>query len=346
MIAAAIQKQGDPVAVNVELVRDYETPSPGPGEVRVRTLAASLNHLDLWVGKGLPGIDLQYPRISGSDACGIVESVGEAVDPTWINKKVMLNAAIPLYPEPQPNVPQQLTDIHMIGEHSDGCQAEFFIAPASNLLTIPENTDPVAAAAFGLTHLTAWRMLVTQAGLTPGMSVLITGIGGGVALACLNICKHLGCKTIVTSRHQWKLDRALELGADFTVLDEGQDWSREVRGHTGKRGVDICCDSVGQAIYPYATKALAYGGAYVTCGCTSGPIGETNLTRIFWLQQRIIGSTMGDMDEFREVVSIFTRGHMQPVIDKVFTKEDAPAAYARLEAGEQFGKIVVSWADE
>ena len=346
MRAALITKQAEPVAPNVTLVDDHPLPEPRPGEVRVRTLAAALNHLDLWVGKGVPGMELDYPRISGSDACGVVEAIGEGVDPDWAGKRVVLNAAVPVIPENHPDVAPVMTDIHMIGEHSNGCMAERFIAPADNILHVPEDCDPVEAAAFGLTHLTAWRMLVSQAGLAPGMSVLITGIGGGVALACLNICRHLGCRTIVTSRRQWKLDKAIELGADHIVLDKGEDWSKPVRQFTHKRGVDICADSIGRAVHESCIKSLAHGGTFVTCGCTSGPIAQTNLARMFWLQQRIIGSTMGDMQEFRKVIAIFSGGFMKPVIDKTYDAKDVRKAYARLETGEQFGKVVVRWAEK
>ena len=186
-------------------------------------------------------------------------------------------------------------------------------------------------------------MLRTRAALEPGMTVLITGIGGGVALAALNICKHFGCRTIVTSRHQWKLDRAMELGAHDGVLDTGKDWSREVRARTSKRGVDICIDSIGKHVHTSCIKSLARGGVFVTCGTTTGPDATTDLARIFWNQLTIIGSTMGTMDEFRAVLSLFKSGAIEPVIDQVFDAEDGSQAYARLESGEQFGKIVIRW---
>jgi len=233
-------------------------------------------------------------------------------------------------------------DIVMIGEHGPGCLAEKFVAPVSNVLEIGD-ADPVQAAAFGLTHLTAWRMMVTQAELRAGMIVLITGIGGGVALAALAIARHFGCETIVTSRHQSKLDRARALGANHAVLDTGADWSREVRQITGRRGVDLCVDSVGKSIHGSCIKSLARGGTYATCGATTGPDATTDLTRIFWNQLRIVGSTMGDMREFREVVSLFRSGAIKPTIDQVFAPSDGREAFARLEAGEQFGKLVVDW---
>jgi NADPH:quinone reductase-like Zn-dependent oxidoreductase len=342
MRAIIIERQGAPVLPNVAYVTNHPDPTAGPGEVLVRTEAAALNHLDLWVGRGLPGIDIRYPAISGSDGAGVVEAVGAGVDPAWIGTRVLLNAAVPKPDAAHPTVRPAPADIFMIGEHGPGCLAEKFVAPVSNVLAIGE-ADPVQAAAFGLTHLTAWRMMVTQAGLRAGMSVLITGIGGGVALAALAIARHFGCETIVTSRHQSKLDRARALGANHTVLDTGADWSREVRQLTGRRGVDLCVDSVGKSIHLYSIKSLARGGTYATCGATTGPDATTDLTRIFWNQLRVVGSTMGDMREFREVVSLFRSGAISPVIDRVFAPSEGREAFARLQAGEQFGKLVVDW---
>jgi NADPH:quinone reductase-like Zn-dependent oxidoreductase len=341
MRAAIITAEGTPVATNVEFSVDWPNLTPSAHEVVVKTEASALNHLDLWVGIGMPGLDLEYPRVSGSDGCGIITEVGNDVDETWVGKRVLLNAAIRLQEPVLPNTSPCPDDIRMIGEHDNGTNAEFFIAPVSNVLEVGD-VDPVKAAGFGLAHLTAWRMLVTRAQLRAGQQVLITGIGGGAALAAFNICKHFGCHTIVTSRHQWKLDKALELGASEAVLDVGEDWSRTVRGLTGKRGVDVCVDSVGGPLHLPCIKSLARGGKLVTCGCTAGATPKTDLARIFWNQLSVLGSTMGDMDEFREVISLFKNG-MEPVIDSVHEASDASAAFARLESGEQFGKIVLRW---
>ncbi|HMN97381.1 MAG TPA: zinc-binding dehydrogenase [Phycisphaerales bacterium] len=342
MKAIVIERQGAPVAANVRFVSDYPDRTPAPGELLIRTEASALNHLDLWVGMGLPGVELTYPRVSGSDGAGVVEAVGDGVDRAWVGERVLLNAACPL-PEPaQPGVDPAPPDLLMIGEHVDGCLAERFVAPATNVVAIGD-ADPSMAAAFGLTHLTAWRMLVTQARLRAGQSVLITGIGGGVALALLAIAKHFGCRTIVTSRSQQKLDRAKSLGADETLLDAGQDWSRDVRRLTAKRGVDIVADSVGKAVHGPAIRSLARRGVFVTCGCTTGADATTDLARIFWGQLTVIGSTMGDMGEFRAVTALFRAGALVPVIDSVFSPSEASRAFARLEAAEQFGKLVIDW---
>lgn len=342
MRAITIASQGSPVTPNVRVREDFATPIASANEVIVRTEASAFNHLDLWVGRGLPGIDIQYPAIGGSDGCGIVESVGEGVDVAWIGTRVLLNAAVPKIPALQPSSIPAPYDITMIGEHVYGCHAARFKAPIENLLPVGD-TDPVQAAAFGLTFLTAWRMMVTQAGLREGQLVLITGIGGGVALAALSIARHFGCMTIVTSRHASKLERAAQLGAHHGVLDTGADFSKVVRALTNRRGVDLAVDSVGKAAHLSCIKSLARGGTYATCGATSGGDAVTDLTRIFWNQLRIVGSTMGDMREFREVFSLFSAGKLAPVIDEVFSPLQAVEAYRKLEAGEQFGKIVMDW---
>jgi NADPH:quinone reductase-like Zn-dependent oxidoreductase len=344
MRAALVTQQGDPVAPNVRLVEDHPDPVPGPGAVLVRTEAAALNQLDLWIGRGVPGLDLEYPRVTGSDACGVVEAVGDGGDPAWVGRRVMLNAAVPTSRPPRPGETPGLPELRMIGEHDPGCMAERFVAPAANVLTLSDDTDPVAAAAFGLVHLTAWRMLVTQAGLRHGQTALITGIGGGVALAALGICRHFGCPTVVTSRHQSKLDRALALGADHAVLDTGADWSRAVRAWSGKVGVDVCVDSIGAAVHESCIRSLRPGGTFVTCGTSAGAEATINLARMFWFQLRLVGSTMGDMREFHEVVALFRSGALAPVVDSVHDASDAVAAYTRLETGDQFGKVVVRWS--
>ena len=342
MKAVTIARQGSPVAPNIELMTDWPDPVAGPGEVLVRTEASGLNHLDLWVGRGLPGLDPTFPCISGSDGCGVVESVGDGVDETWIGRRVVLNAA---RWKPDPLLPGVLPAhgaLSMIGEHEPGTHGERFLAPLSNVVDVGE-TDPVEAAAFGLSHLTAWGMLVTRARLQPGQWVLITGIGGGVALAALNIAKWMGCPVIVTSRHQWKLDQAMELGADHGVLDEGADWSRTVRGLTGKRGVDVCADSIGAAVHTSCLRSLARRGTFVTCGSTSQGDAKADLTRIFWNELSILGSSMGDMESFRSVLTLLLNGSMLPVIDSIWNVDESTSAWERLESGEHFGKVILRW---
>jgi NADPH:quinone reductase-like Zn-dependent oxidoreductase len=346
MRAIVCTKQGAPVAPNIEFVDNWPDPGdPGPGEVRLRTLATALNQMDLWVGRGVPGLTLDYPRISGCDACCEVEAIGNGVDEAWLGRRVIVNAAVEIPQPSRPGDPPASTlapQYQLIGEHHHGMLRERFCAPAANITDVA-GADPVDAAAFGLCALTAWSMMITKGKLRPGQSVLIAGIGGGVATSALAIAKLFGCPVAVTSRHQWKLDRAARLGADLGVLDDGGDWSKAVRQWTAKRGVDMAVDSVGKATHLACIKCLARGGAYVTPGATTGPDATTDLARIFWNQLRVLGSTMGSAAEFAEIAALFRAGRLRPVVDQTFSATEARAAYERLEAGEQFGKIVVRW---
>jgi NADPH:quinone reductase-like Zn-dependent oxidoreductase len=291
---------------------------------------------------GIPGIERPYPRITGSDGVGIVDAVGAGVDEDWIGKRIILNAATASEQGGIPEARPAGEIFTLVGEHGPGCLAEYFLAKATNVLDVGD-ADPIEAAAFGLVHLTAWRMLVTKAGIQPGMTILVPGIGGGVALASMGIALHHGCKVIVTSRSQDKIDQALALGAHYGILDEGQDFSKDVRVMTDGRGCDICAESVGKAIHGSCIKSLARGGVLVTCGATSGPNAATDLTRIFWNQLSIIGSTMGDMNEFRSVVALFKKGALRPVIDSIHPCHSPQKAYRRLEDASQFGKVMIDW---
>lgn len=347
MRAIVCQRQGNPVTPNIEYRTDWPEPSaPGPGQVVVRVLATAFNQMDLWVGRGVPGLKLEYPRVSGCDSCGVVEQVGPGVDAAWVGKKVVPNAAVRqperMHPDDPPG--STLAPLYeLVGEHHHGMLAEKYTIPVANLAVVKDDADAVQAAAFPLCFLTAWSMMVTKGQLRHGQSVLITGIGGGVATSALSIAKHFGCKVAVTSRHQWKLDGAKKLGADFAVLDAGQDWSKDVRGWTNKRGVDMAVDTSGKATHLTCIKSLARGGTYVTAGATSGPDATTDLARIFWNQLRIVGSTMGSTDELKELVALFNQGALAPVVDKIYAPEQCQEAYARLEGAEQFGKIVIKW---
>jgi NADPH:quinone reductase-like Zn-dependent oxidoreductase len=339
-----------PVTPNIEFHTDWpELPPPGPGQVQITTLASAFNHMDLWVGRGLPGID-SFPRITGCDACGVIDAVGAGVASSWLGQRVIVNAAVRMPERDDPRDPpgsSLAANYELIGEHHDGMFRERFHAPAANCALVGD-ADPIAAAAIGLCALTAYSGIVTKAGLSPGHTLLITGIGGGVATSGLSIAKAYGCRVAVTSRHQWKLDAAMRLGAEFCILDTStptvpHDWSKDVRAWSNKRGVDIALDSAGKATHLACIKSLARGGAYVTPGATAGGDATTDLTRIFWNQLRLLGTTMGSNEEFREVAALFRAGKIAPAIDKVFPARDCTAAYARLEAGEQFGKLVLDW---
>lgn len=350
MRAIVIQKQGAPVAPNIVSVDNWVQPGegdrPGPGQVLIRTECSALNRMDLWVGSGVPGLTLTYPRVSGCDACGRVEAIGEGVDASWMGQRVIVNAAYfvrrPIRPSDPPSS-SYIPDIELFGEHTHGMHRERFMMPVEQLAVVGDNADPAEAAAFGLVALTAWSMMFTKGQLRPGQSVLITGIGGGVATAALSIAKWMACPVAVTSRHQWKLDRAKALGADLLVLDTGEDWSKQVRAWTGGRGVDMAVDSTGKPTHLASIKSLTRGGAYVTPGNTGGPQATTDLARVFWNQLRILGSTMGTTDELRELAALFRAGYLHQAVDNVIPWHEGQKAWQRLESSDQFGKVVIDW---
>lgn len=322
---------------------DLPGPVPGPGQVRVRVRAASLNHLDLFVRKGIPGIALALPHVMGSDGAGVVDAVGPGVTRTKPGDEVVLNPGINcgtcefcLRGEHSLCV-----DFHLLGEHIWGTFAEYVVAPEINAYPKPSDLTWEESAAFPLTFLTAWRMLVTKARARPGESLLIVGIGGGVSLAALRIATLLGLTVGVTSGSAEKLTRAKALGAEFGIDHGASDFAREIRRITGKRGVDLVIDSVGKATWRQSIASLAKGGRLLTCGATTGPNPEEDIARIFWNQLTVMGSTMGTHAEFADMLRMISGGRVRPVIDSVFPLADAKEALRRLEEKKQFGKIVL-----
>lgn len=332
MRALTISAHGGPE--RLELREDLPIPVPGPGEVRVRVLVASLNHLDLFVLKGLPGVNITPGWIMGADAVGIIDGTDDLV---VVNPGISDGTCEYCLRGEQ----SLCVQFRLLGEHLPGTIADYIVVPARNVARIPRATPIPEAAAFTLTTLTAWRMLVTRAQLRPNENVLIQGIGGGVALAALQIAKHIGARVWVTSSSDEKLARARELGADETINYRTTDVAREVRARTAKRGVDVIVDSVGEATWTSSLGALGKFGRLVTCGATSGPMVTTDARRLFWNQWTILGSTMGNEDEFAAVTNELREGRLLPPIDSVFDITEGREAFARLESGAQFGKIVV-----
>jgi NADPH:quinone reductase-like Zn-dependent oxidoreductase len=312
-------------------------------QVRVRVLAAALNHLDLFVVGGLPNVHIVPPWIVGSDAMGTIEAKGAAVSGLDVGDRVLINPGMSdrtceyCLAGEQPLCPR----FGVLGEHVPGTLTEQIVLPAANVRRVAFDADPVTGAAFTLSTLTAWRMLVTRARVMPGEQVLIWGIGGGVALACLQIAKLLGAYVTVTSGSDAKLERAVALGADATINHRGTDVGKEIRARTQKRGVDVVVDSVGEATWTQSLGALGRRGRLVTCGGTSGPMVTTDVRRLFWNQWSILGSTMGNDAELDAVIEHFNVGRLRPPIDSVHSLEDARVAFERLASGEQFGKLVV-----
>lgn len=312
-------------------------------DVRVRVRAASLNHLDLFVIRGLPGITLVPPWIVGSDAYGVVDSVGTEVHDVSPGDYVVINPGISDRTCAYCQAGEQSLCLRfkILGEHIPGTIAEYVVVPATNVRAIPESANAAVAAAFPLATLTAWRMVHTRARVRRGERVLIWGIGGGVAIAALQICKLIGAEVWVTSRSEEKLARARELGADH-ALNTRDDVVAELRTTTAKAGMDVVIDNVGHATWARSLQALGKRGRLVTCGATSGPIVETDVRRLFWNQWTILGSTMGNDAEFDAVVAEFRAGRLVPPIDGVWPIERGVGAFERLASGEQFGKIVIA----
>ena len=324
---------------------DRPLPEPGVGRVRVRLRTAALNHLDLFVLGGLPGIPIELPHIGGADGAGVVDAVGDGVNGWETGDEVVFDPGLSCGECEFCHKGEQSLCIGygILGEHVDGTFAEAVEVPAASLARRPEHLSWEESAAFGLTFLTAWRMLFTRGGLRAGETVLLHGIGGGVALACLQLAKMAGAQVLVTSRSKDKLARAGSLGADAS-LAAGDDVAKEVRRMTAKRGVDVVVDSVGEATWMQSLKAAAKGGRILTCGATSGPRPEEEIRLIFWNQLSVIGSTMGSRDDWRQLMGA-VRGHrLRPVVDSVVPLAEGRQAYERLESAEQFGKIILAVA--
>jgi NADPH:quinone reductase-like Zn-dependent oxidoreductase len=315
-----------------------------PTDVRIRVRAAALNHLDLFVVGGLPGITITPPWTLGADGTGEVESVGSAVRDVAVGDRVIINPGIADRSCEYCLAGEQPLCVRfgLLSEHFPGTLAEYVVVPATNVRRIPPDVPDASAAAFTLATLTAWRMVVTRARVRAGEQVLIQGIGGGVALAALQICKSLGATVWVTSRSDEKLARAQALGADEAINTTRTDLSREVRARTNKRGVDVVVDSVGKATWAQSLGALGRGGRLVTCGATSGAVVETDVRRLFWNQWSILGSTMGNDAEFDAITAELRSGRLLPEIDRVYELSEGRQAFERLEHADQFGKIVVT----
>lgn len=325
------------------LYGDQPDPEPGAGEVRVRLKAAALNHLDLFVLNGIPGIPIGLPHIGGADGAGTVDAVGEGVEGIELGSEVVFDAGLSCGRCEYCLAGEQSLCIRfgVLGEHSDGTFAEAVVVAAESLAPRPSHLSWEESAAFGLAHLTAWRMLINRGCLRAGETVLIHGIGGGVSMACLQFAKLVGARVIATSRSEEKLRKAVEFGAD-EVLTADDNVARRVRGLTGKRGADVVVDSVGEATWMQSLKAAAKGGRIVTCGATSGPNPAEEIRLIFWNQLSILGSTMGSRTDWREMVAAVDMHRLKPAVDTVLPLADGRAAYDRMEQAEQFAKIVLS----
>jgi len=323
--AVRIHEDGGP-----EVLRYEEAPDPEPqaGEVLVALRAAGLNHLDVWIRKGLPSVP--KPRILGADGTGVVAGLGHGVEGFEVGDRVVVNPGI-------------VHDgrITVIGEHTDGTYCELKAIPAAQLYPLAEQLSFEEGAAFPLVFETAYRMLVTKAALQEGEWVLIWGIGGGVALAALELCRALGARTIVTSSSHDKLERARGLGADVAVHHSDEDVVEAVKEATGGAGAAVVVETVGEATWERSLAAAGRDGRVVVCGATSGHSPPARLYRLWWKQLVIYGSTMGTPADFEGAYELIRQGRARIHVDGVFPLADAAKAHERLESGAQFGKVVL-----
>jgi len=323
MLAARIHEDGGPEVVRVE---DAPDPVAGPGEVLVRLRAASMNHLDVWVRKGLPSVP--KPRILGADGAGMVEALGDGVSGLSVGQRVVINPGI-----------VHGDRVTVVGEHFDGTHAELIAIAAEQVFPLDEGISFETAAAFPLVFETAYRMLVTRAGLRDGEWVLVWGVGGGLASAANLIARALGARTIVTSSSDDKLAR---VEADAKVNHASADVVEAVKEATEGHGADVVVESVGDATWQRSLQAASQGGRITVCGATSGPNPPAALHRIWWKQLSVLGSTMGTKDDFEGVYELVMSGRVKPIVDEVFRLSEARAAHERMEAGDQLGKIVLT----
>lgn len=342
MKALCFYEHGD---LDVLQYADVPDPEPGPGEVLVRVRATTLNHLDVFVRQGWPGLDLEMPHWGGSDVAGQVAEIGADITDWEVGQRVVVDPGITTgEDEFTRRGEHSLSPGYVIlGEDLRGAHAEFVTVPAANLMEMPEGWDFPQAAAPLLVSLTAWRMLIHRARLRAGESVLVVGAGGGVNSMAIQIAKLAGATVYALTSTEEKVEKATELGAD-AVLNYREDpqWSRTIYKMTGRRGVDVVVDNVGQATLMRSVRAVARGGRIVIVGNTSGPHAEIDIRYIFGKQISLIGSTMGTHQDFHGVMDLIWAGRLQPVIDRVLPLSEGIEAFELLERGDKFGKIVLT----
>ena len=341
MKAVVIRSHGGPEAL---LMEEKPVPAPGPGQVRVRVTAVALNHLDIWVRRGVPGHPFPLPLTPGCDIAGVLDDPGpggagefKAGDPVLVAPGVSCGAC-----EACARGRDHLCRHYgILGETRDGGCSGYAVVPAVNLLPFPKGLPPEQAAALPLVFLTAWHMLVERAGVRPGDDVLVHAAGSGVSSAAIQIARTFGARVINTVGSDAKRERALALGADEVVNYREQDFAKEVRRFTGKRGADVIIDHVGPDTWEGNIRSLAKGGRLVLCGSTSGFEVKTDTRFLFFKNLSILGSTMGSRGELHEILRLVERGLLRPVVDSVLPLADVAEGHRRLEAREVFGKVVL-----
>lgn len=340
MRAAIFHEFGEPEVVRIENV---PRPVPGPGEVLLRVKAAALNHLDLWVRRGLP-IETTMPHVGGSDVAGEIAGVGEGVDAARVGERVVVNPSLwdGTCEWCRRGEESLCVAYRILGEHTGGGFAEYCVVPADHAYRIPDELSFEDAAAFPVSYMTAWRALHTRARLQPGEDVLVIGASGGTAIAAVQVARLIGARVFALTGGARNVERLRALGAEFVYDRETEeDWSKAVFRDTGRRGVDVVVENVGAATWQGSVRALARGGRLVTYGATAGPRVEIDVRVLFWKQLSVLGTTMASRAEFEAMLAAALDGRLRPVIDRVMPLEDAREAHALLEAGGQFGKIVL-----
>jgi NADPH:quinone reductase-like Zn-dependent oxidoreductase len=340
MRAAYFQEHGGPEVMEVGELPD---PSPGRDEVVVRVEAVALNHLDLWVRRGLPGLDVELPHVGGSDVAGFVEAVGAGVEGWESGDRVVVNPGLWCGGcEWCARGEHSLCEsFRILGEHVAGGAADRVAVPARNLFPLPDEVPYEEAASVPLVFQTAWRALMGRAELRAGETVLVTGASGGVSTAAIQIARLAGARVLAVTSGPENAERVRDLGADLVIDRVEEDFSKAAWQATGRRGVDVALDSVGEAMWQGCVRALAKDGRLVTYGATTGAEGRLDIRRLFWKQVRVMGSTMASRGEFERVMGLVFDGRLQPVVDVVWPLDRVQDAHERLETGEQFGKVVL-----
>jgi NADPH:quinone reductase-like Zn-dependent oxidoreductase len=322
---------------------EVDDPSPARGQVVVRVRAAALNRLDLWTATGSLPIEHEFPHVLGADGAGEVDSVGEGVTGFPAGTRVLINPGLSCGACEfcRGGEQSQCTRFAMMGEHVAGTLSEKVAVPAANLFPIPAHLSFAEAAALGTTFITAYRMLFTRGRMRPGDWVLVTGIGGGLAQSLFQLARPVAGRVYVTSSSSDKIQRAVDMGADAGVDYTQQDVGKEIRRLTAKRGVDIVVDSAAGPSIDGSLRALRKGGKLVVAGATAGPKSEVGWQRVFWNQLEIIGSTMGSVSDISDLLRFAAGTGLRPTIDRTFSFAEGADALRYLDAGEQFGKVVV-----
>lgn len=345
MKAWVVPKHGN---IDVLKLEDRPIPEPGPGQVRIRAVRGALNHLDLWVRRGIPGHKFPLPLIPISDVAGVIDKIGEGCVDLYEGMRVTLlpGRSCGTCSHCLEGDDPLCSTYGIRGESFDGGAAQYIVAPKVEVFPIPDHISWDTAAAFGLTFLTAYRMVNTRGQVKPSDWVLVHSAGSGVSVAAIQFAKIAGATVIATAGSPEKIESAEKFGIEKIINYRKSDFAKEVRDLTGKRGVDLIIDHIGKDTFQGNIKSLAKGGRMVTCGTTSGPIVDLNLAIIFFKGLSILGSTMGSRNEYSQCLDLVSRGLAKPIVDSVFSFDDLPKAHEHLENRRAFGKVLIKIADE